>query len=225
MRLFGRKKNEKQADYSLSVTITLEPIIPYPDIKEERMEKYGNPLSAIFEDYYENIGVAYYRNNQKNEMLEAIELQCHDPKFSNKKSDEQEFSANFFTMYSKAILEFFEPFGIKAHVSNVQNISYSLEDFVTAFEKLKLNPESIENTEGSKAGSDPKVMINPSTGKSDLIINLGKQIDLNDMSTEGMTIQKHDDGRYFASYISKKDKKRYFIHISEEMAKDVLKKK
>lgn len=42
------------------------------------------------------------------------------------------------------------------------------------------------------------------------------------METENMTIQRSEDSRYFVGFISKKDGKRYYMEVPENLGKKLM---
>lgn len=219
--LFGKKIKGKP----LSVTIKIESKVLYPK-GNERSKKYGDPLSEIFEPYYEKFAVIYFTNDEKKEFLEAITIHCHEPKFSYKKSEEKQFNTNFYRKYSDAIISFFKNMQIKASIENVQAVSKSFEEVIHMDMRLKhIRNESSEVKEDHKpniVGNNPTIVRTSKNGEEDLIVNLGFLTYPSDMSNKGMTVQKTEDGKYLVGFISKKNGKRYYAEIPKDLGEKLL---
>lgn len=217
--LFRKKKG-----LPLSVTIKIESKLPYPKEEGERWEKYSDPLCEIFRPYFEELGVAYHPNNEKKDVLEAITIHCHEPKFSYKKSEEKQFNANFYRMYSEEIISFFENIGIKTSIENIRAVSSSFQEIIDIRLKQKEDLEHgiKEDYEPSTIGNNPTIVKSSKTGDEDLIVELGIEIDPSDISEQGMTIQQTEDGKYHVGFISKKDKKRYYAQVQKDLAEKLL---
>lgn len=207
----------------LSITIKIESKLPYPKEENERREKYGDPLCEIFRPYFEELAVAYHPNDEKR-VLGAITIHCHEPKFSYKKSEEKQFNANFYRMYSDAIISFFKNIETTVSIENVHAVSDSFQEIIDMRlkQKEKLEHGIKEDYEPSTVGNKPTVVRTSKTGEEDLIVDLGKNVDPSDISEEGMTIQKTEDGKYHVGFISKKNKKRYYAEVPKDLGEKLL---
>ena len=211
LNLFG--KNIKAKDMTFVIKICNPP--SYPE-KEVRWKKYGNPLCSIFNPYFEEIAVEYFKDEKG--RLDQINVVCYKSKLKYKKSEENEFFANIFRIISQGVKSFFEGHNLKAYIDDVHVPSDPnlQEHIVSTFKSVPTQPDK------PKKSFKPTIVKTPETGKDALIVGLDKKIDPDDMERKGMTIQRAEDGRYFVGFISKKDGKRYYMEIPEKLGKQLM---
>lgn len=213
--LFERKIKGKD----MTFVIKIKSPTPYPE-EDIRWKKYGNLLCSIFNPYFDEIAVEYFKDNKG--RLDQINMVCYKSKFEYKKSNENEFFANLFRLCSNSVGTFFDGIGIKAEIEDVYVPSDpSLQEHVVSSFKANSKNLSIDKN-ATKKTFKPVIIKSPETNRDDLIVGLGKKIDVSDMETEGMTIQKSEDGRYFVGFISKRDGKRYYVGVPENLGKELM---
>jgi len=219
MGLFERKIKGNNIVYALRIKSP----VPYPE-EEIRWDTYGAPLSSFFDPYFEKVGVAYYQD--KENKLDQINVVCYDATFSYKKSREDEFFANQYRMFSHHVASFLGSMGIDAEIVNIGVPSQKeFEEFGVDSVKWKFeNDAKSDKDEIMEENGKPTILTSPETNQDDLITPLGYKVDFEDIKQETMTIQKSEDGRYFVGFISKKDGKRYYFEIQEDLAKTIMKK-
>jgi hypothetical protein len=219
MGLFERKIKGKNMVYA----IRIKNPVPYPE-EEIRWDTYGAPLSSFFGPYFEKVGVAYYQD--KENKLDQINVVCYDATFSYKKSREDEIFANLYRMFSHHVESFFGSMGIDAEIVNIGVPSQTeFEEFFVDSVKWEFeNDAKHDKDEILEGKGKPTILTSPETNQDDLITPLGYKVDFEDIKQETMTIQKSEDGRYFVGGISKKDGKKYYFEIPEELAKSIINK-
>ena len=227
--LIGRKAKGKDSVF----VIRLEDPLPYPE-QDIRWEEYGNPLCALANGYFEELGVEYFRD--QNEMMDRINLVCYRSKLRYKRCEEGEVTAGLFRAISHGVEESFRKRNTTAIVEDVWTPSAtSLQEYLAGSIGAKLNAEgesaAIQTSSQSKEPSavkgpaktsKPTVIVSPETGKRDLIVPLDKTIDMSDIDTNEGTISRSDDGRYLFGFISKQDGNRYYIEVPEELVDEIM---
>ena len=217
MGLFERKIKGKNMEY----VIEIKSPVPYPE-EEIRSDTYGSPLSSFFNPYFEKVGVAYYQD--KENKLDQINVVCYDATFSYKKSREGEFFANLYRMFSHHVKSFFGSMGIDAEIVDIGVPSQTkFEEFVVDSVKWKFeNDVKHDKDEIMEGKFKPTILTSPETNQDDLITSPGYEVEFEDRKPETMTIQMSEDGGYFIGFVSKKDGKRYYFEIPEELAKSIM---
>ena len=134
----------KKKGRNLAFSISLTPPITYPS-QETRWKKYGEPLSKIFNNYFDETTTGWYRDN--NQKLDLIIVTCYGAKFSYKKDEEFTFTDHLVQNLSSAIVDFFKKFETKASIVNVtEPIPETLQEFATLYALMQTNFEKYKDT-------------------------------------------------------------------------------
>jgi hypothetical protein len=119
--------------------IELKTNIPYPK-QDRRWEKYGEPLSHIFEPYFSGeIGLLWFHSKKNNNLLSGVNVSCFELK-QNWEEDPNDTSIDV-ALFRELLLfvEQFAPFEGKATITGIYNIDMPSQDWVLQQYKAKNN--------------------------------------------------------------------------------------
>jgi hypothetical protein len=140
---------------NLAFSISLIPPIIYP-LQETRWKKYGEPISKIFNDYFDETTIGWYKDN--NGKLDLIIVTCYGAKFSYKKDEEYAFTGHLVQNLSSVIVSFFKKFETKASIVEVtESIPATLQEFATQYALLQTNFEKHKDTKLYRKIDYPKL--------------------------------------------------------------------
>lgn len=144
----------KKKGRNLAFSISLIPPITYPS-QETRWKTYGKPLSKIFEEYFDETTIGWYKDN--NEKLDLIIVTCYGAKSSYKKDEEYAFTGHLVQNLSLVIKDFFKKFETKASIVDVMEpIPKTLQEFATLSALLQTNFEKYKDTKLHRKIDYPK---------------------------------------------------------------------
>lgn len=130
------------------------PPIPYPP-QETRWKTHGEPLGKIFERYFDENTIVWYKDN--NEKLDQIIVTCYGAKFSYKENEEYAYTGHLVQNLSSNIESFFRQFGTEAIIVDVMEpIPKTLQEFATISALLKVNFEKYKDTKLYRRVDYPK---------------------------------------------------------------------
>jgi len=119
--------------------------ISYPS-QETRWKTYGEPLSEIFQKYFDENTIVWYKDN--NGKLDQIIVTCYGAKFAYKENEEYAYTGHLVQNLSSKVESFFKQFGTKASIIDVMEpIPKTLQEFATISALLKINFEKYKDTE------------------------------------------------------------------------------
>lgn len=129
----------KKKGRNLSFSIGLTPPITYPS-QEIRWKIYGQPLSKIFNKYFDETTTSWYRDN--NQKLDLIIVTCYGANFSYKKEEEHAFTSNLIQNLSLLLIDFFNKFETKESIVDVMEpIPETLQEFSKIYALVQTNFE------------------------------------------------------------------------------------
>ena len=129
----------KKKGKNLVFPINLNPSIDYPS-QETRWKNYGAPLMSIFNQYFDDGTITWYKDDKG--KLDLLIVACYGAKSSYKDKEEFAYLGYLFQILSSEVEIFFNQFKTKASIEHIMEaVPDNLIDYAKAISINKVYPQ------------------------------------------------------------------------------------